>query len=565
MFPAAPGRVALLLALAMAGGCSGNIDTGNGPTGTPPPSMGGGGGQPTPPGNIPPAGGGVPASASAGVAPLRRLNADQYRNTVQDLLGVTDAIDAGSLPADEAIGGRFISNVVRPVQGVDVERYAGLAETLARKAVLNLNGLVGCDPSGAGEAACIAKFIDSFGRRAYRRPLTRAEADRATALYTAGRTGADPSNGVRLVVQGLLQSVNFLYLFEPAPAGMGGKVVAIDPWAMASRLSYFFLNSMPDNDLFTAAAANQLASADQIVKQATRLMGTPRFIATAQSFHGQWLDLADLPTAEKDSTLFPRWSAEVRSALVEETPRFVEQVLRQGDGTLASLLSAHYTMVSPALFDFYGLPHTGTGWQKVDLDPTQRAGLFTQAGLLASLAHEDRTSYIERGKLVREALLCTKVPEPPPGIDTSETKIPATADARMRAALHRSDPACASCHSLFDPVGFTFEKYDATGFYRTADNGKPIDTSGDLTDTQHVNGPVRDAVDLMGKLAVADEVRECVARQWMRFALGREETPADAPSLVATVAGFKDGGWKVSALLASLARSDAFRYQTAKP
>jgi hypothetical protein len=554
----APTALALLL------GCSGNIDGGRAPGGsTAPPA----GGNPGPGSSSNPAGPTAPAPAgvSAGVAPLRRLNADQYRNTVQDLLGITDPVNASDLPADEAIGGRFTSNVVRPVQGVDVERYAAMAETLARKAVANLPGLLGCDPSGAAEMACVGKFVESFGRRAYRRPLAQAEIDRAIALYTTGRAGADPGNGVRVVVQAMLQSVNFLYLFEPAPAAMAGKVVAVDQWAMASRLSYFLLGSMPDNDLFAAAAANQLATTEQIASQANRLMGTPRFLATARTFHGQWLELSDLPTVEKDPALFPRWNPELRAALVEETPRFVEQVLRQGDGTLASLLSGKFTMLSPALAAFYGVPITGTGWQKVDLDPTQRAGIFTQAGLLATLAHENRTSYIERGKLVREALLCTKVPDPPPGVDTSETKIPATTDARQRAALHRADPACATCHSLFDPIGFAFERYDATGFYRTTENGKPIDTSADLTDTKQINGPVRDAVDLMNKLAVADEVRECVARQWMRFALGREETPADAASLTVAMAGFRDGGWKVSALLASLARSDAFRYQTAKP
>jgi hypothetical protein len=552
------------LALALTLGCSGSID-GGAPSGTRPPPAdvpNPGPGSSSSPGGPTPA---APAGVSAGVAPLRRLNADQYRNTVQDLLGISDAVDASALPADEAIGGRFISNVVRPVQGVDVERYAAMAEGLARKAVMNLPALLGCDPGGAGEMSCVGKFIESFGRRAYRRPLTPGEIARASALYTAARTGADPSNGVRVVVQAMLQSVNFLYLFEPAPAGMAGKVVGLDSWSVASRLSYFLLGSMPDDQLFAAAAANQLSTSEQVAAQATRLMSTPRFLATARSFHTQWLDLSDLPTAEKDPALFPRWTPDLRAALAEETPRFLEQVLRQGDGALATLLAGKFSVVSPALADFYGVARPAAGWQKVDLDPTQRAGLFTQAGLLATLAHEDRTSYIQRGKLVREALLCTKVPDPPPGVDASETKIPPTADARQRAALHRSDPACATCHGLFDPIGFAFERYDATGAYRTVENGKPIDTSADLTDTRAINGPIKDAVDLMNRLAVADEVRECVARQWMRYALGREETPADAPSLTATLGGFRDGGWKVSALLASLARSDAFRYQTARP
>jgi hypothetical protein len=184
---------------------------------------------------------------------------------------------------------------------------------------------------------------------------------------------------------------------------------------------------------------------------------------------------------------------------------------------------------------------------------------------MASLAKEDRTSFIRRGKLILEGVLCTPVPDPPPGVDASESKVPATADARERAAIHRDHPECASCHALFDPLGFAFEPYDAIGRFRSTENGKPVNAQTDVTATKTLDGSVKDAVDLVGKLAAADEVRECVARQWLRFALGREETDDDTVTVSEAMTGFKTNGWKVSDLLLALARSDSFRYQKVKP
>jgi hypothetical protein len=240
-----------------------------------------------------------------------------------------------------------------------------------------------------------------------------------------------------------------------------------------------------------------------------------------------------------------------------------------GDGKVDTLLSAPFSVLSGPLYDLYGVPKpagaAADAWTKVDLNPKQRAGLLTQAGLMASLAKEDRTSFIRRGKLVREGMLCTPIPDPPPGVDASESMIPATADARERARLHRDKPECAACHALFDQLGFAFEEYDAIGRFRTMDVGKPVDASTDITMTATLNGHVTDAIDLATKLAGSEEAKTCVARMWLRFGLGRMETPDDDATLKEVVSGFKAGGWKVTELLAALAKSDSFRYQKVKP
>jgi hypothetical protein len=498
----------------------------------------------------------APAGATAGVAPLRRLTATQYRNTVRDLLGIEDPVPPSALPADEVIEDRFYSNVVTPLQSIDLDKYASAAQLLAGKAMANLSTLLPCDPK-TGEAACAQKFIETFGKRAYRRPLTAVETERLKVVYA---TGGDFPSGITSVIEALLQSPKFLYLNEPLPRE-AGKIVGVDRWAMASRLSYFFLQSMPDEALFAAAEAGQLATADQLAAQATRLMNDKRFRDTLGTFHDGWLQLGDLAGAEKDAVTFPAWNPALKAALAEESRRFVEYVFTEGDRKVGTLLSAPFSFLSGPLYAHYGLPaSTSTTWQKTDLPKDQRAGILTEAGLLASLAHENRTSYILRGKMIREALFCTKVP-PPPGNVPPEMNVSPTASARERAAQHRADPACASCHELFDPIGFAFETYDGIGRYRAKDGAGAIDTRIDLTRTEALDGPVASALELAQKLAGADEVRDCVARQWMRYALGRNDATEDEPSFTATSKAFRDAGGQLPDLLVAIARSDALRFQ----
>jgi hypothetical protein len=562
-------RASAVMGFSLVLGCSGNIAGNNNPGAPPGPDNPGGG----PPNTTTPMNGGVsttpaPAGVVASAAPLRRLSAEQYRNTIQDLLGAGDVVVLDALPQDEAIAKeRFISNVSRPVQSSDADKYADAAEAVARKVTTNLPTLMGCDPAGAGEATCVNGFIERFGKRAFRRPLAQAEIARAKAVFTAGRASGDAANGVRLMLQAMLQSVNFLYLFELAPVDAVGKVMPVDSWALASRLSYFLLNSMPDDPLFAAAESGQLATPDQLATQARRLMGTQRFRDMVASFHFQWLELGELKAVDKDVKLFPAWNEPLRAAMLEEPRRFVDSVMRDGDGRIETLLTAPFSVLSGPLYDLYGAPRPAstTDWQKTSLDPKQRAGLLTMAGLMTSLAKEDRTSFIRRGKLIREGFLCTPVLDPPPNVDASEAMIPATADARTRAAAHRDQPACAPCHAMFDPLGFAFETYDAIGRYRTMENGKAVDSHADITMTAGLNGTVKDAVEMAGKLASSDEVRECVARQWMRFGLGRDDNDDDRQSLGEVMKGFKTGNWKVSEMLLSLAQSDSFRYQKVKP
>jgi hypothetical protein len=571
-----------------AAGCTGSVD-GNGgskPGVNNPPTSGGSGMQPGGGGGVQPGGGGMqpggggggmqqptptpvtqpPSVLDVGVSGLRRLTADQYRNTVRDLLGMADAktvVSVESLPADGALADRFTSNVDSLLQGAGGDQYADAAAALAARAVTNLGALAPCAGQANPNAACAQTFIESFGKRAFRRPLTTTEVDRYKTVFTAG---GDFKTGVQLVLQTFLQSPNFLYLVEVVPAGGAGKVLQLDSWAMASRLSYFFLNSMPDDKLFAAAEAGALSTPEQVTAEATRLMADARFQETLSFFHDQWLEVDMLRSAEKDATLFKGWTPEVKTALEQQLARFVAGVLKEGDGRVETLLTASYSYLNGPLYEVYGLPKpataTATTWAKVDLDPRQRAGLLTHAGLMAGLAHENRTSYILRGKMVREGLLCTAIPPPPPGVDASEMNIPPTATAQERSKAHRADPACSPCHEQFDPLGFGFEIYDGMGKYRTTDaKGVAIDSRTVISSTQKLDGTAADAVDLVKKLGAAEEVRNCVSRQWLRFALGRElDDKEDASTMTALGQAGADSNGKIPDMLTAIARSNAFRH-----
>lgn len=507
--------------------------------------------------------GGAPVAGNepqAGLAPLRRLSHEQYANTIRDLLGVSDPTLA-DLPVDEGAGG-FYSNVIAPISELAIEKYRSAAEVLAARAAANLPALVPCDPE-ADPVACGEHFIAAFGPRAYRRPLTAAETTRYRALFAVARTQTDFRGAVRAVVQTMLQSIHFLYRFEP-PAG-SGRVVPIPPYAMASRLSYFLWNTMPDQHLFEAAAANRLSTLEEVGAQAARMVADRRFSDAAVSFHLQWLEVSELAGKEKRKSLHPLWGEETRAAMREETVRFVEDVLKAGDGRLETLLTAPYSIAGGPLLKLYGVANPKPGWQRVEHDPTKRAGLLTQASVMTVHAHWDKSSLVHRGKLIREKLLCEVLPPPPPEVNNTLPPADSKVSTRERFEDHRADVSCAQCHRLIDPLGAPFEMFDAIGNLRTKDGPNPIDSEGELTGTRASDGPVKNAVELARRLATADEVRQCVARQWLRFALGREEAPAEATSLAAALKAFRASDYRIPALVVAIAKTDAFRYQQVSP
>jgi hypothetical protein len=276
-------------------------------------------------------------------------------------------------------------------------------------------------------------------------------------------------------------------------------------------------------------------------------------------FHTQWLGLEELPTETKDTKFYPEFDS-LKAFMVEENTRFVREVIKTDGGKLETLLTANWSMVNGPLATLYGVPGGGspTEWRKVTLDPKQRSGLMTEPGFLSAHGSFDASSPILRGLAVRERVLCAPMPVPPPGADQNFPAAMPTTTTRQRFDNHRTNPTCASCHEMMDKLGYGFESYDGIGRYRTMENGAMVDDSGEAINTD-VDGPFQGAPDLTRKLLGSQQVQQCMATQWFRYAMGRLETADDKCVLDAIQKKFTGAGLRVSDLLLAIVESDAFR------
>jgi hypothetical protein len=412
------------------------------------------------------------------------------------------------------------------------------------------------------EAACLDQFLDGFGKRAYRRPLTAEEKTRYKSLFAAGKaSGQDFPAAIGLLVSTMLQSPHFIYrpeLGDPTRTDRAG--LQLTAWETASRLSYFIQNTMPDDELFAAAEGDRLRTVEQVSAQTRRLLATPQARETVTSFHEQWLGVDDLLTAEKDPMVYPAWNPEIRSAMKVELDEFVDQVTRTGDGKLETLLTAGYSYVNGPLYGFYGVTGSGAMPRKTDLPAGQRAGVFTLAGVMARHAHPDQSSLVGRGALVSDRLLCIHPPSPPDDVDAVVPKPDPNVSTRVRFEQHRVDPKCAGCHALMDPLGIPFETYDGIGKHRSTDGRLPVDATSELKGTDN-DGPVKDATELMKRLAGTSQVRRCLTQQWFRYVFGRLDVDGDKPAIDAALGAFEGAGNKVPDLMIALTTTNAFRFR----
>jgi hypothetical protein len=579
---------ALAAGVALTVACNGSIQPGAGnggagpgddsPNGAPvgPP----GGGPSTPPGNagpLPPIGEGPLApdrssdpcqTIDPGPSPLRRLTRNEYDNTVRDLLGDTRR-PARSFPGEETTLGFHNNAESRSVSDVLVEGYLAAAEQLAADAVANLGALLPCDPARAGEAACVDALLDGFGKRAWRRPLTAPEKDNLRAAFATGKTtgsGKGFADGASAVIQVMLLSPQFLYRHEQGVPVAGSQgYLRLGPFEVASRLSYLLWGSMPDQALMAAAEAGKLSTREEIAAQARRMLDDPqRAGPTVTEFAGQWLGLEDLATLDKEAEAFPAWKPELRAPMRGETDAFIQHVLWQGDGKLATLLGAPFSFMNGPLATHYGVPGvTGDAFRKVDLDPAQRVGLLTHAGLLSVFGNSDvgLTSLVFRGRFVREQLLCQPIPDPPENAQDDNPPFTPTTTAREWSLARRAKASCGACHAQLDPIGLGFESFDAIGLHRTTDKGKPVDASGELTGTD-VDGAFTGVPALARKLAGSQQVRACLATQWFRYGYGRDVTPRDACSVTTLNKAFAASGGNLRELLLALTQTDAFLFRS---
>jgi hypothetical protein len=492
-----------------------------------------------------------------GPSPLRRLTRTEYDNTIRDLLG-DPSRPARGFPAEEVVLGFSNNAEARSVSSLLAQSYSDAAEHLAKDAVTRLPTILACDPSRAGEPACLGQFLDGFARRAWRRAREPEAGTALTQVFTAGRT-ATFADGIEAVMEVLLLSPQFLYRLEEGVAVPGASYAQLRPMEMASRLSYLLWGSMPDEQLFTDAAAGKLETTEGIAAEARRMLADPRAVGVVRGFIGDWLSLDDLDDLDKDTSVYPSWKPELRPLLRTETERFFDEVIWHEDGKLATLLTAPFTFANGPLAQYYGLPAVTGDFQKVAVDPKQRAGFLTQGSLLADNAAENQSSPVARGKFVREQIFCEQLPPPPPAVMAQTPAIDPKLTTAERFARHRTDPSCSSCHQLIDPLGLGFENFDGAGLWRTTENGKPIDAHGEVVGTD-IAGTFNGAVELAQKVAGSTQVQACLTTEWFRYGFGREATSADACSTGLLAQSFAGSGGNVRELLLALTQTDAFLY-----
>lgn len=497
------------------------------------------------------------ASPSPPPAPLRRLSRFEYDNTVRDLFGDTSH-PANALPFDayDDVSAEASTSLVEGYHRLAHDFAASVAGTLADAAAF-----AGCDPESLGEAACRDQFLGDFVTRTFRRPITADDLQAFSAVFANGRVlVGDFSGGVRAVVEVALQSPEFLYrpeLGEPA-TDRGPGWARPTPYEMASRLSYFFWGSTPDAALLHAAEAGELDTEDGLESQARRLLADDRARDAVGYFYLRLLHLLDAEFPAAGEPTEPRFTAEIPPLLLEETRAFTAALTLDGTSDLKALLTARYTFMNGALAEFYGIPAvTGSAFRRVELEPSQRGGLLTQASFLASNAARDVTLPSRRGWLVTSGFLCSEVPPHP---TPPEVPPPVTGQTtRERYAEQASDPACAGCHQAVDPVGFAFEHYDAAGLWRDVESGLPIDASGELVEPDAA-GRFDGALELSALIADSPGAQRCFARNWFSFAHGRSVVDADACALEDLERAFSDQKLNLLELLVSLTKTDAFRY-----
>jgi len=566
-------RILAFVSGSVALGCTGAIDrgaegSGNGDNGGQTGGDNTGGKKPPPPDNK---GSLDDAKTVPGARPLRRLTRLEYDNTIRDLLGVsmpsgtklTD--DQGSYDSGFATGGSITGST-------DARGVMTIADDIATAALGRLSMLLPCGASPAARAdqdSCADKFIESFGLRAFRRPLSSSELDELKTLYRAHRDaamGETFEQAIGAIITAVLQTPYFLYHWEIGPEGVikEGGLVRLGPWELASKLSYLFWASMPDEALFTAAKTGKLNSPDDIAREARRLIASDKAKIGLQDFMLQYLEIGNLADLAK-APEFTDYTPALAQAMVQETRDFTNSLFfgAGATGKLEDMLNSTNTTVDAGLAKLYGVSGvSGTGTKAVTLDPAKRAGIFTRASFLAAKAEPDVTHPVKRGVTVLRRAVCVELEVPPNlVVPTLPEPIPGQT-TRQRYSMHSMSP-CATCHVMIDPVGFAFEHYDPIGAWRDTEENQKVDATGTLSlgnATLKFDG----AVQMMKQISSSPEARDCMATQWLRFSLRRHEVNTEDPSLAvlkATMAGSTD----IRELMVATVKARTFTHRALSP
>jgi hypothetical protein len=428
-----------------------------------------------------------------------------------------------------------------------------------------------CSPSRGGlpaasareEAGCARTILSTLARRAYRRPVD-TEIDTLLGFYESGRKQGTFDSGIESAVRFILTSPKFIFRDEPDPPNVeAGAVYPVSDLELASRLSFFLWSSLPDDQLLTAASQGKLKDPAVLERQVRRMLADSRSSALVDNFAAQWLFVRNLQSFQPDTATFPNFDDNLRQGFRQETGLFFESVMR-GDRSVMDLLTADYTFVNERLARHYGIPGVyGSRFRRVTLTDENRRGLLGQGSVLSVTSYPNRTSPVLRGKWILENILGTPPPPPPPNVPTlrengEDGKV---MSVRERLEDHRKNPACATCHRVMDPLGFSLENFDATGAWRTKEaRGVGVDASGRLADGTPVDGPVALRMALVKH---PEQFVRTMTEKLLTYGLGRGIESCDMPAVRAIARDAARQNYRFSALIMGIVKSTPFQMKKA--
>ena len=508
------------------------------------------------------------ASASIGDAPtdgtarrLRLVTADQYRNSLAYIFGPSITIPAAFAPVTRTDGLLGVGTSLAGVTASQMEIYQKTAATAAAQVVneRNRHFLVPCAPKdpAAADDACARQFLAAVGRLAYRRPLPddRLNEYVAEAAESATRL-KDFYIGLSASLEGMLLSPRVLMVSERAeadPAHAGRQ--RLDAYSLASRLSFFLWNAAPDDLLLKAAASGELHTQKGLAKTVDRMLGSPRLEGGMRAFFDDMFMFDEFNNLAKDSAIYPVFTGVAVQDAREQTLRTVIDQLVVQDKDYRDLFTSRSTFISPSLAAIYKLPTT-PGWVPYEFPAdSPRMGLVTQISFLAGHAHPGRSSPTLRGKALREILLCQAVPRPPANVDFSAVENPSSnvKTQRARVALHLTNPVCAGCHKITDPMGLALENFDGAGQFRTTEKGEPIDPTGSLDGKNF-----QDVKGLAAALHDHPQVPSCLVKRVFAYGTGSPISSDEQNTVDYLNKSFSAGGYRLRGLLKTVIMSSAF-------
>lgn len=490
---------------------------------------------------------------------VRRLLAHQYVESVRLLLG--DAAAEAAAPPEDPLIGNYdaMGTLVSAPAPADVEFYESSSMAIAEAVVEDPSTLavtVPCIVDGPFDEDCYDDVARRFGRLAWRRPVNNAEAGRLRniALMAQDWDEGEFMTGVQYMLTAILQSPNFLYIVEIGQPG-DGDYLELDGYELATRLSFFLAGRTPDASALELAADGELDSDEGARALAESLLAQPQARRAVERFYGEYLTVRNLPSKSKDPELFPAFGEDLKAAMLEETMRLVDNVVFENDDSVLTLFDSDTTFVNDDLAALYGIDAPG-GWEQVTLPAAQgRAGVLTHASWLTMMSHTNVNSPTRRGLFVMEKVLCNEIPLPPPSVNPQPIEPQEGQTLRESLSQHMSDPTCASCHALTDPIGFAFEHFDPTGAHRTQDNGQPIDASGEVAGIGAFDG----AAELASLIAGDTRLPGCMVDNVFTQSLGFVPDDGQVPALEAVTETFSADGLRMKQMLVELTSSPIFR------